>query len=76
MCRIGDKFQFRGAARVRNPVMVESALEVDNLLQRCMVAFGLYDLVVFEFTREQEADIIVNKLKGISTGRWNFGSHP
>ena len=64
LCRIGQNYQFRGAARVRNPVMVESALEIDNLLQQCMVAFGLYNLVVFEFTEEQEAQYLIQKLRG------------
>jgi len=64
MCAIGDKFQFRGAERVRNPIMVESAVEIDNLHQQCMVAFNLYDLVVFEFTKEQEEIYLIQKLRG------------
>jgi len=64
MCRVGDKFQFRRRERVRSPIMVESATEIDNLLQQCMVAFGLYDLVVFEFTKEQEAEFLIRKLQG------------
>jgi hypothetical protein len=65
MCHSGsDKFQFCGTDRVRRPVIVSSAIDVDNLLQQCMVAFGLYDLVVFEFTKEQEEEIIIRKLRG------------
>jgi hypothetical protein len=55
---------FRSPDRVRNPVMIESANEIDNLLQKSMVVLNLYDLVVFKFTEEQEAELIIQKLRG------------
>ena len=65
MCYSGnDKFQFCGEDRIRRPVMVSSAIEVDNLCQKCMVAFNLYDLMVFEFTREEEEEFLIKRLKG------------
>lgn len=65
MChRDANKFQFCGKDRIRRPVMVSSAIEVDNLWQQCMVSFNLYDLVVFEFTEEQEAEFLIKRLRG------------
>ena len=65
MCYSGnDKFQFCGQDRIRRPVMVSSPIEIDNLCQQCMVAFNLYDLVVFEFTVEEEKEFLVKRLRG------------
>ena len=46
------------------PVMKSTAYEIDSLLQWAMTTFDDYSLIVFEFTKEQEADIIMRKLKG------------
>jgi hypothetical protein len=65
LCKFDNKtFQFRGRERIRNPIMVESATEIDDLHQQCMVAFNLYDLVVFEYTKEQEEIYLIQKLRG------------
>lgn len=55
---------FKGWNRVRNPVMMVSATEIDNLLQEIIVQTNNYDLYVFEYTTEQEEEIIIRKLKG------------
>ena len=65
LCRIAQGYQFRERERIRNPVMIESPNEIDNLLQKCMVAFNLYELSVIEFTKEQEAEFIIKKLSGV-----------
>ena len=50
--------------RAHNPIMIESAMEIDQLLQKCMVGMNDYNLKVFEFTKEQEANMIMNRLRG------------
>lgn len=45
-------------------VMVESAQEADRLLQEATVHFGNYNLRVYRFTEEEEAAVIIRKLKG------------
>lgn len=55
---------FEGWSRSSRPVMKESALEIDQLLQECMVEFGDYGLKVFRFTEDDEAILIMNKLGG------------
>lgn len=47
------------------PVMRESAIEIDQLLQDWTVKSRSYDLVVFKFTPEQEEKILIQKLRGI-----------
>lgn len=46
------------------PIMISSAIEVDKLLQEFSVENRMYDLVVFEFTREQEEQVLMQRLKG------------
>jgi len=65
MCYSGsDAFQFCSGERIRRPVMIGSPTEIDNLCLRCIDAFNLYDLVVFEFTEEQEEKFLIMKLRG------------
>jgi hypothetical protein len=47
-----------------NLVMRDSAFEIDSLMQQFMVAANRYDLSVFEFTREQEENLVIRKLRG------------
>lgn len=46
------------------PVLRESSHDIDTLLQWAIVTFNDYSLVVFEFTKDQEANILVRKLFG------------
>lgn len=65
MCQIiPGTFQFREKARIRNPVMRDTAYSIDDLMQQLTVAFNLYDMVVFEFTKEEVEDLLIKKLKG------------
>lgn len=50
--------------RIRNPVMVKDSHTIDQLHQEVMVAMNRYSLAVFKFTKEQEAEFIISKLKG------------
>lgn len=46
------------------PAMRKSAIEIDQLLQDFTRIAKRYDLVVFEFTREQEEKLVIKKLQG------------
>jgi len=46
------------------PIMRESALEIDQLMQDFMTYSGHYDLIVFTFTQEQQEQLLVKRLRG------------
>lgn len=46
------------------PVMMGNPYEIDELLQKIIVDYNEYSLVVFKFSKEQEASLIIQKLKG------------
>lgn len=46
------------------PIMVEGRYEIDQLHQEIMVILNNYSLVVFEFTKEEEEEILLRILKG------------
>lgn len=50
--------------RAVRPVMMSTPLDVDLLLQRMVSHTGDYSLKVFEFTREQEEELLIRRLKG------------
>jgi hypothetical protein len=50
--------------RATRPVMMSEPLKIDELLQRMVVHTGDYSLKVFEFTREQEEEMLIRRLKG------------
>lgn len=66
LCNTYDFFRYVLKRWDRNgyPVMLENAHDIDELLQWATVAFGDYSLTVFEFIKEQEAELIIRKLKG------------
>ena len=65
LCHYGDnQVQFQMRHLIRNPVMVSSASEVDNLLQKTMVSFNMFHMYVIEFTPEEEAAAMISRLKG------------
>jgi hypothetical protein len=49
---------------VTNPVLKESAYEIDQLMQRISVGENDYTLTVFEVDDEQAQIYVINKLKG------------
>lgn len=49
---------------INTPVMIENSLEVDKLHQEYMVHLGNYTLKVFEFSKDDEARLIIRRLKG------------
>jgi hypothetical protein len=55
---------FYPLSRYNNPVIKESPMEIDNLLQQLMSDSDDYSMSVFKFTEEQEAEYIIKKLKG------------
>lgn len=64
-CRSGTNSYFiKTWDRAGMPAMRQSATEIDKLLQDISTMSLRYDLVVFKFTDEQIADILVRKLKG------------
>ena len=46
------------------PVMIESATEIDQLHQDAMYTYANYSLVVFEFTPEEEQEIMLKTIAG------------
>lgn len=46
------------------PVMFESAYEADIKLQEMSVYFDNFNLVVYEFSKEEEAEYMIRKLRG------------
>jgi hypothetical protein len=57
-------YVFKTWDRAKNLVVIESAMEIDSLLQEMMVASDNYNLTVFEYTSEQEEEMVVRKLRG------------
>jgi hypothetical protein len=47
-----------------NPVIKDSPMEIDQLLQALMADSNDYSMIVFEFTPEEEQEYIIKKLKG------------
>ena len=65
LCYLGsDLYSFRSAGRVRNPIMKKTGHSIDLLLQQITTKYEIYDAVVFEFTKEQEAEFLFRKLSG------------
>lgn len=65
LCYYGpDRVLFFSTGPTHRPVMVSNALEIDSILQECMVNFKLYNLKVFEFTKEQEYNFVLVRLQG------------
>lgn len=56
-----NQYYFSNLDRL-NPVMKESAFEIDQLLQELQVVTNAYNLKVFKFTREEEERILLRKL--------------
>lgn len=46
------------------PFMTDSSYEVDKVLQEMSVIFGNYNLVVYKFTKDEEEDYLIRKLRG------------
>lgn len=57
-------FELLPPALVYDPVMRHSAYVIDSLMQDLSVEWGDYNLTVFEFTKKQEAEMIIRRLKG------------
>jgi hypothetical protein len=55
---------FYPESNYNNPVIKESAREIDQLMQDLMSDFDEYSIFVFKFTEKEEADYIVRKLRG------------
>lgn len=51
--------------RVAVPVMKSTPFEIDDLLQQYTVASNNYTLKVFQFTEDDEARLIIRRLKGM-----------
>lgn len=51
--------------RVAIPVMKSTPFEIDDLMQQYTVASNNYTLKVFQFTEEDEARLIMRRLRGI-----------
>lgn len=49
---------------IRNPVIIYSAIEADNLLQLIMSGTNDYSLIVHRFTDEELEQFTFNKLSG------------
>ena len=65
LCRRShDTYVFKQWERNGNFIAMDSAFEVDELLQQIMTASGNYNLSVFEYTEEQEEYLIMRKLRG------------
>lgn len=65
LCHYGnDRLQFQSRSKMSRPVMVESATEIDNLLQEVMVAYNIYSMYVIEFTEEEEVEFLIKRLQG------------
>ena len=47
-----------------NPVIKDSPGEIDQLLQSVMSDYNDYSMTVFKFTKEQEEDFIIKRLRG------------
>ncbi len=62
--RSHDTYVFKRWERNGNFIALYSAIEIDDLLQKIMTASGNYNLSVFEYTKEQEEDLIIRKLRG------------
>lgn len=45
------------------PVMRESSVEIDKLMQQYMVVSNFYYLSVFKFTQEQQEELLIKKLR-------------
>lgn len=65
LCRRShDTYVFKRWDRNGNFVALYSAIEIDDLLQKMMIASNNYNLSVFEYTEEQENYLIMRKLRG------------
>lgn len=74
LCRgsLPDTYVMKYWYRKVIPVVRESAIEIDQLMQDYMTASGRYNLKVIRFSDEQMQEILADKL----TGRYYSGPHP
>jgi len=63
LCRRANSYCLKRWDRKGTPVMSESANEIDQLMQKFMSESGRYDLSVFNFTPEQEQELVIRKLR-------------
>ncbi len=57
-------FEMKLPGHDSDPVIRESSYAIDVLLQELMVEWGDYSLYVYELSKEQEAELLVRKLRG------------